>query len=94
MANYYVQRQYSENGERKTPANYPYATRPEAERQYALMLAAMWKNEMDVEQPSMVVDYESVEMGTIEHGKIKREYLAHVKPQPEPEPEPEPEVEE
>ena len=85
--NYYVQRQYVENGERKTPANYPYATRAEAEKQYALMVSAMWNNEINVAQPTMTVELESVELGTIESGKIKREVLQHVKPQPESEPE-------
>lgn len=92
--NYYVIKQYSEDGVRKTPANYPYATRPEAERQYALMLAAAWKNEIDLQNPEtsdfMKVDFESIEIGTIEQGKIDRKYFAHVRPEfPEPEVEPE-----
>lgn len=90
--NYYVIRQFSKAGTRQTPANYPYTDRAEAERQYALMLAAAWKNEMDVAEPTMDIDFESVEIGTVEQGKIKREFFAHVKPEflPEPEPEVEP----
>lgn len=80
--NYYVIRQYSENGQRKTPANYPYTERAEAERQYALMLAAAWKNEMDKDLDTMQVDFESVEIGTIEQGRIKREFFAHIKSVP------------
>lgn len=87
--NYYVIRQYSENGTRKTPANYPYSTRPEAERQYNLLCAAAWLNEINIESPTMLVDFESVEIGTVEHGMIDRKFFNHVKPQPEPEPEPE-----
>lgn len=66
--NYYVIKQYSENGVRKTPMNYPYSTRAEAERQYALMVAAAWKNEIDLLDPEkeMNVDFESVEIGTVE----------------------------
>ena len=89
--NYYVIRQYSTNGQRMTPANYPYQTRPEAERQYNLLCAAAWKNEMDVALDTMTVDFESVEIGTVEQGAIERKYFLHTKPQPEPEPEPEPE---
>ena len=88
--NYYVIRQYSKGGVRQTPANYPYATRAEAERQYNLLSAALWKNEMDVALDTMDIDFESIEMGTIEQGKINRIYMAHVKPAVEPEPEPEP----
>ena len=86
---YYVIRQYVEEGQRKTPSNYPYATRAEAEKQYALMVSAMWNNEINVADPNMKVDMEPVELGTIEGGKVKREVLQHVKPEPEPEPEPE-----
>ena len=85
--NYYVIRQYSESGTRKTPANYPYATRPEAERQYNLLCAAAWKNEIDIALDTMLVDFESVEIGTVEHGMIDRKYFNHVKPEPEPVPE-------
>ena len=88
---YYVQRQYVSEGQRQTPANYPYATRAEAEKQYALMVSAMWNNEINVADPTMKVDIESVELGTIEGGKVKREVLVHVKPAPEPEEEVEPE---
>ena len=84
---YYVQKQYVEDGQRKTPANYPYETRAEAERQYDLMLAAAWKNEIDIAEPTMLVEMEAIELGTIEQGKIKREFLVHTKPAPEPEPE-------
>ena len=87
--NYYVIRQYSENGVRKTPANYPYGTRPEAERQYNLLCAAAWKNEIDIAEPTMNIDFESVEIGTVEQGAIDRKFFRHVKPEPEPEPEPE-----
>jgi hypothetical protein len=83
--NYYVIRQYSKAGTRQTPANYPYTDRAEAERQYALLLAAAWKNEMDKEHETMDIDFESVEIGTVEQGKIKREYFDHVKPEPEAE---------
>lgn len=89
--NYYVIRQYSKAGVRQTPANYPYATRAEAERQYNLLSAALWKNEMDIALDTMDIDFEAIEMGTIEQGKINRIYMAHVKPAVEPEPEPEPE---
>ncbi len=85
--NYYVIRQYSKGGVRQTPANYPYQTRPEAERQYALLQAAAWKNEMDVAEPTMDIDFEAIEIGTVEQGKIARLYLVHTKPAPEPEPE-------
>lgn len=78
--NYYVIKQYSEGGVRKTPANYPYQTRPEAERQYNLLCAAAWKNEMDVALDTMLVDFESVEIGTIEHGSIDRKFFNHAKP--------------
>ena len=87
--NYYVIRQYSKAGVRQTPANYPYNNRPEAERQYALLLAAAWKNEMDVALDTMDIDFESVEIGTVEQGKIDRRYFNHVKPEPEVEPGPE-----
>lgn len=83
---YYVIRQYTENGERKTPQNYPYATRAEAEKQYGLMVAAMWGREVDKDKPEMLCDLESIEMGTIEQGRIKRESLVHVKEQPAEEP--------
>ena len=86
---YYVIRQYTENNERKTPANYAYATRAEAEKQYALMVSAMWGREVDKDEPTMVCDCESVELGTIEQGRIKREYLAHEKSEEEPVEEPE-----
>lgn len=79
---YYVIRQYTENGERKTPQNYPYSTRAEAEKQYALMVAAMWGREVQKDDPAMTCDLESIDMGSIEQGKIKREALAHVKEQP------------
>lgn len=84
--NYYVIRQYSESGQRKTPANYPYITRAEAERQYNLLCAAAWKNEMDMLDPTkeMNVDFESVEIGTVEQGKIDRRFFAHVRPEAEP----------
>lgn len=80
---YYVIRQYTENGERKTPANYAYSTRAESEKQYALMVAAMWGREVQKDDPTMTCDLESIEMGTVEHGRIKRESLEHVKEQPE-----------
>ena len=83
---YYVIRQYTENGERKTPQNYPYATRAEAEKQYGLMVAAMWGREVDKDKLEMLCDLESIEMGTIEQGRIKRESLVHVKEQPAEEP--------
>lgn len=87
MLHYYVIRQYVENGERKTPTNYSYSTRPEAEKQYALMVSAMWGREVDKDNPQMVCDLESIEMGTIEQGKIKREALEHIKtPEPQEEP--------
>jgi len=86
---YYVIRQYTENGERKTPANYPYSTRAEAEKQYALLLSGMWNREVTKDDPEMVCDLESIEMGTIEQGKIKRESLEHIKDEPAPTPEPE-----
>lgn len=94
MAHYYVIRHYSENNERKTPANYPYEDRAQAERQYNLLCAAAWLNEINKDDPTknMNVDFESVEMGTVEQGGIngKRMYIVHTKaPQPEPEPEPE-----
>ena len=76
---YYVIRQYTENGERKTPQNYPYSTRAEAEKQYSLMLAAAWGREVDKDNPEMICELESVEMGTIEQGRIKREALTHEK---------------
>jgi hypothetical protein len=81
---YYVIRHYSENGTRKTPANYPYATRAEAERQYALLVAAAWANEIALQEgKEMNIDFESVEIGTVEQGKIDRRYFAHVRPIPE-----------
>lgn len=87
--NYYVIRQYSNNGIRQTPANYPYQTRPEAERQYNLLCAAAWLNESNKDLDTMTVDFESVEIGTVEQGKIRREYWKHEKTPVEPEPEPE-----
>lgn len=92
MAHYYVIRHYSENNERKTPANYPYEDAAQAERQFNLMCAAVWLNEINKDDPTknMNVDWESVEMGTVEQGGIKgkRLYKEHIKtPQPEPEPE-------
>ena len=95
MAHYYVIKQYSENSERKTPANYPYEDAAQAERQFNLMCAAVWQNEINKDSGTMNVDWESVEMGTVEQGGIKgkRLYKEHIKtPQPEPEPE-EPEEE-
>ena len=92
--NYYVIRQYSKGGVRQTPANYPYSTRAEAERQFNLLKAAAWKNEIDVAEDTMDVDFESVEIGTVEQGKIDRLFIAHTKPSPEPIPEEEPEPEE
>lgn len=78
---YYVIRHYSESGTRKTPANYPYATRAEAERQYALLVAAAWANEIALQEgKTMNIDFESVEIGTVEQGKIDRRYFAHVRP--------------
>lgn len=85
--NYYVIRHYSTNGQRMTPANYPYQTRPEAERQYNLLCAAAWKNEMDVALDTMTVDFESVEIGTVEQGAIERKFFNHVKPAIEVQPE-------
>ena len=79
---YYVIRQYTESGERKTPQNYPYATRAEAEKQYNLMLAAAWGREVDKDNPEMVCELESIELGTIEQGRIKRETLVHEKSEP------------
>lgn len=82
--NYYVIRQYSKAGVRQTPANYPYNNRPEAERQYALLLAAAWANEIALQEgKEMNIDFESVEIGTVEQGKIDRRYFAHVRPTPE-----------
>lgn len=93
--NYYVIRQYSKGGIRQTPANYPYSTRAQAERQFNLLKAAAWKNEIDIEEPTMDIDFESIEIGTIEQGKIDRLYLKHNKPISEtPEDESETETEE
>lgn len=50
-------------------------------------------NELDIEEPTMDIDFESIEIGTIEQGKINRLYLKHNKPIPET-PEDEPETEE
>ena len=73
MAHYYVIRHYSENNERKTPANYPYEDRAQAERQYNLLCAAAWLNEINKDDPTknMNVDFESVEMGTVEQGAVR-----------------------
>lgn len=81
--NYYVIRQYSKGGVRQTPANYPYSTRAEAERQFNLLKAAAWTNEINIDQDTMDIDFESVEIGTVEQGKIDRLYLVHTKSSPE-----------
>ena len=80
--NYYVIRQYSKGGVRQTPANYPYSTRAEAERQFNLLKAAAWKNEIDIAEDTMDIDFESVEIGTVEQGKIDRLFISHTKPTP------------
>lgn len=80
--NYYVIKQYSKGGVRQTPANYPYSTRAEAERQFNLLKAAVWKNEIDIAEETMDIDFEAIEMGTVEQGKIDRLFIVHTKPVP------------
>lgn len=79
---FYAQRKTVKNGSAQTPANYPYTTRNEAERQFYLLCAAAIAN-------TDGNDLVSVEYGTIEQGIIERRFWDHT---PEPEPEPEPEV--
>jgi hypothetical protein len=64
---FYAQKKTVKGGQAQTPANYSYATRNEAERQYHLLCAAAIAN---TDGNDMV----SVEYGTIEQGVIERKY--------------------
>ena len=75
---YYAQRKEVKNGAGKTPSNYYYETRNEAEKQFYLLCSNAIENK---ETRDMV----SVEYGTVEHGVIERK--AWIFPQPVPEPE-------
>lgn len=82
MANYYAQRKWVKNGQPQTPQNYPYDNREAADVQWHLLCAKALRNDDST-------DMESVELGTIEHGAIKREFYDHTPAVVEPE---EPEV--
>lgn len=61
-----------------------HATLAEAEAKYHAVLAAAWANEIALQEgKEMNIDFESVEIGTVEQGKIDRRYFAHVRPTPE-----------
>lgn len=67
MLHFYAQRKTVKNGNGVTPANYYYATRNEAERQYYLLCASAIQNQDDN-------DVVSVEYGTVEQGAVERRY--------------------
>lgn len=75
---FYAQKKTVKNGAAQTPANYSYATRNEAERQYYLLCAAAIANN---DGNDMI----SVEYGTIEEGIIERKFWSFETAAGEPE---------
>ena len=67
---YYAQRQAYKNGQPQTPANYPYTSRDDAEKQFHLLCANAITN-------SDGFDFASVEFGTVEQGKLERKFYDH-----------------
>ena len=75
---FYAMKRAVKNGTPQTPANYPYNTREEAERQFYLLCASAIAN-------ADGNDCCAVEYGTIEQGKIDRKYWEFpAEPEPEP----------
>ena len=67
MLHFYATRRTVKGGNPQTPANYPYSTRNEAERQFYLLCASAIANTDEN-------DAVSVEYGTIEQGSIERKF--------------------
>ena len=78
MLHFYAMKRAVKNGTPQTPANYPYASRAEAERQFYLLCASAIAN-------SDENDCIAVEYGTIEQGKVERRFWDFAEPAPEPE---------
>lgn len=78
MEHYYAQRKAVKNGQPQTPANYPYNTPEEAERQYYLLCASAIANNDGF-------DVVSVEYGSIENGAISHRSWIHKTEAPESE---------
>ena len=75
---YYAQRQFYKNGSPQTPANYAYAKREDAEKQWHLLCSSAITN-------ADGWDFASVEYGTIESGSIERRFYSYPAPEPTPE---------
>jgi hypothetical protein len=67
MLHFYAQRKAFKNNSGITPANYYYATRNEAERQFYLLCASAIANTDEN-------DFVAVEYGTVEQGAVERRF--------------------
>ena len=77
MAHFYAIKQYYKNGTPQTPANYAYDNRNDAEKQFHLLCANAITN-------SDGADCHAIEWGTLEQGKLERNFYDHAVTPEEP----------